>query len=62
MCNKEGTLVLTGSVDGQAKLINTSTGKVSRVTAQLTSLFLLVIFFYFVFLFNGAGEPVTGVS
>ncbi|KAI2663982.1 Angio-associated migratory cell protein [Labeo rohita] len=28
MCNKEGTLVLTGSVDGQAKLINTSTGKV----------------------------------
>ncbi|XDV35108.1 hypothetical protein PO909_005135, partial [Leuciscus waleckii] len=27
-CNKEGTLVLTGSVDGQAKLINTSTGKV----------------------------------
>ncbi|XP_026875977.2 angio-associated migratory cell protein [Electrophorus electricus] len=27
-CNKDGTLVLTGSVDGQAKLINTSTGKV----------------------------------
>ncbi|XP_076872087.1 angio-associated migratory cell protein [Brachyhypopomus gauderio] len=27
-CNKDGTLVLTGSVDGQAKLLNTSTGKV----------------------------------
>ncbi|XP_072539040.1 angio-associated migratory cell protein [Salminus brasiliensis] len=27
-CNKDGTLVLTGSVDGQAKLVNTSTGKV----------------------------------
>ncbi|XP_016329042.1 angio-associated migratory cell protein [Sinocyclocheilus anshuiensis] len=27
-CNKEGTLALTGSVDGQAKLFNTSTGKV----------------------------------
>lgn len=27
-CNKDGTLVLTGSVDGQAKLINTATGKV----------------------------------
>ncbi|XP_066520983.1 angio-associated migratory cell protein [Hoplias malabaricus] len=27
-CNKDGSLVLTGSVDGQAKLINTSTGKV----------------------------------
>ncbi|XP_053493182.1 angio-associated migratory cell protein [Ictalurus furcatus] len=27
-CNKDGTLVLTGSTDGQAKLINTSTGKV----------------------------------
>ncbi|XP_030637245.1 angio-associated migratory cell protein [Chanos chanos] len=27
-CNKDGTLVLTGSVDGQARLINTSTGKV----------------------------------
>ncbi|KTG34355.1 hypothetical protein cypCar_00043090 [Cyprinus carpio] len=26
-CNKEGTLALTGSVDGQAKLFNTSTGK-----------------------------------
>ncbi|KAF4080002.1 hypothetical protein AMELA_G00165390 [Ameiurus melas] len=27
-CNKDGTLVLTGSTDGSAKLINTSTGKV----------------------------------
>ncbi|KAG7326740.1 hypothetical protein KOW79_010141 [Hemibagrus wyckioides] len=27
-CNKDGTLVLTGSTDGQTKLINTSTGKV----------------------------------
>uniref|UniRef100_A0A8C5EIR5 Angio-associated migratory cell protein n=1 Tax=Gouania willdenowi TaxID=441366 RepID=A0A8C5EIR5_GOUWI len=27
-CNKDGSLVLTGSVDGNAKLINTSTGKV----------------------------------
>lgn len=27
-CNKDGNLVLTGSVDGQAKLINTATGKV----------------------------------
>lgn len=27
-CNKDGTLVLTGSVDGCAKLINTATGKV----------------------------------
>lgn len=27
-CNKDGTLVLTGSVDGHAKLINTATGKV----------------------------------
>lgn len=27
-CNKDGTLVLTGSVDGHAKLINTTTGKV----------------------------------
>lgn len=27
-CNKDGTLVLTGSVDGYAKLINTATGKV----------------------------------
>lgn len=32
-CNKDGTLVLTGSVDGQAKLINTSTGKVRAVRA-----------------------------
>uniref|UniRef100_A0A3B4DQD6 Angio-associated migratory cell protein n=1 Tax=Pygocentrus nattereri TaxID=42514 RepID=A0A3B4DQD6_PYGNA len=36
-CNKDGSLVLTGSVDGQAKLINTSTGKVSP-PAQNTSL------------------------
>ncbi|XP_022067707.1 angio-associated migratory cell protein [Acanthochromis polyacanthus] len=27
-CNKDGSLVLTGSVDGSAKLINTTTGKV----------------------------------
>ncbi|KAJ0009354.1 hypothetical protein NQD34_001056 [Periophthalmus magnuspinnatus] len=27
-CNKDGSLVLTGSVDGGAKLINTTTGKV----------------------------------
>lgn len=27
-CNKDGSLVLTGSVDGGAKLINTATGKV----------------------------------
>uniref|UniRef100_A0A672G4F0 Angio-associated migratory cell protein n=1 Tax=Salarias fasciatus TaxID=181472 RepID=A0A672G4F0_SALFA len=27
-CNKDGSLVLTGSVDGSAKLINTNTGKV----------------------------------
>lgn len=27
-CNKDGALVLTGSVDGSAKLINTATGKV----------------------------------
>ncbi|KAG9349437.1 hypothetical protein JZ751_027880 [Albula glossodonta] len=27
-CNKDGSLVLTGSVDSQAKLINTATGKV----------------------------------
>ncbi|XP_070969077.1 angio-associated migratory cell protein-like isoform X2 [Oncorhynchus clarkii lewisi] len=26
-CNKDGSLVLTGSVDGRAKLINTATGK-----------------------------------
>lgn len=32
-CNKDGTLVLTGSVDGYAKLINTATGKVG-VTAS----------------------------
>ena len=30
-CNKDSSLVLTGSVDGRAKLINTATGKV-RVT------------------------------
>ncbi|MBN3321465.1 AAMP protein, partial [Atractosteus spatula] len=30
-CSKDGTLVLTGSVDCQAKLINTSTGKVVGV-------------------------------
>lgn len=27
-CNKDGSLMLTGSVDGCAKLINTTTGKV----------------------------------
>lgn len=27
-CNKDGSLVLTGSVDGFAKLINSATGKV----------------------------------
>lgn len=27
-CNKDGSLVLTGSVDGHARLINTATGKV----------------------------------
>lgn len=27
-CNKDGSLVLTGSVDGCAKIINTATGKV----------------------------------
>ncbi|XP_059183954.1 angio-associated migratory cell protein [Centropristis striata] len=30
-CNKDGSLVLTGSVDGCAKLINTTTGKVVGV-------------------------------
>ncbi|XP_061122888.1 angio-associated migratory cell protein [Syngnathus typhle] len=30
-CNKDGSLVLTGSVDGRAKLINTATGKVVGV-------------------------------
>ncbi|XP_042152645.1 angio-associated migratory cell protein-like [Oncorhynchus tshawytscha] len=30
-CNKDGSLVLTGSVDGRAKLINTATGKVLGV-------------------------------
>ncbi|TDG96283.1 hypothetical protein EPR50_G00238630 [Perca flavescens] len=30
-CNKDGSLVLTGSVDGCAKLINTATGKVVGV-------------------------------
>lgn len=30
-CNKDGSLVLTGSVDGKAKLINTPTGKVVGV-------------------------------
>ncbi|KAM4602273.1 angio-associated migratory cell protein [Polymixia lowei] len=30
-CNKDGSLVLTGSVDGSAKLINTATGKVVGV-------------------------------
>lgn len=41
-CNKEGTLALTGSVDGQAKLFNTSTGKVRRVTSAAPSVFLPV--------------------
>uniref|UniRef100_A0A3B4TL31 Angio-associated migratory cell protein n=1 Tax=Seriola dumerili TaxID=41447 RepID=A0A3B4TL31_SERDU len=31
-CNKDGSLVLTGSVDGCAKLINTVTGKVGVMT------------------------------
>ncbi|XP_061571499.1 angio-associated migratory cell protein [Cololabis saira] len=31
VCNKDGSLVLTGSVDGCAKLINTSTGKMVGV-------------------------------
>lgn len=35
--NKDGSLVLTGSVDGYAKLINTATGKVgARETRQQT--------------------------
>ena len=29
-CNKDGSLVMTGSVDGSAKLINTVTGKVRQ--------------------------------
>ncbi|XP_060775044.1 angio-associated migratory cell protein isoform X2 [Neoarius graeffei] len=33
-CSKDGTLVLTGSTDGRAKLINTSTGKVGIVHLQ----------------------------
>ncbi|RXN29534.1 angio-associated migratory cell [Labeo rohita] len=37
MCNKEGTLVLTGSVDGQAKLINTSTGKWEEASAVVST-------------------------
>lgn len=31
-CNKDGSLVLTGSVDGCAKLINAATGKVGAMT------------------------------
>lgn len=62
-CNKEGTLALTGSVDGQAKLINTSTGKVRRVTAVPTSVFLPVTMHCcFYVLFNRSGKHVTGVS
>lgn len=35
--NKDGSLVLTGSVDGYARLINTATGKVgARETRQQT--------------------------
>lgn len=33
VCNKDGSLVLTGSVDGTAKLINTATGKVGNRVA-----------------------------
>lgn len=40
-CNKDGTLVLTGSTDGQAKLINTSTGKVRTSVIVLGSMHLL---------------------
>uniref|UniRef100_A0A4W4HJR5 Angio-associated migratory cell protein n=1 Tax=Electrophorus electricus TaxID=8005 RepID=A0A4W4HJR5_ELEEL len=40
-CNKDGTLVLTGSVDGQAKLINTSTGKVSPSVQMEISEFIV---------------------
>lgn len=36
-CNKDGTLVLTGSVDGHAKLINTATGKVSITNSEWQS-------------------------
>ena len=34
--NKDGSLVLTGSVDGQAKLINTITGKVGHRLLSLS--------------------------
>lgn len=40
-CNKDGTLVLTGSTDGQAKLINTSTGKVRTSIQAKTSHIIL---------------------
>uniref|UniRef100_A0A8C4FDR9 Angio-associated migratory cell protein n=1 Tax=Dicentrarchus labrax TaxID=13489 RepID=A0A8C4FDR9_DICLA len=33
-CNKDGSLVLTGSVDGCAKLINTATGKVGDLKTE----------------------------
>lgn len=36
-CDKDGTLVLTGSVDGHAKLINTATGKVGVTNSALPS-------------------------
>uniref|UniRef100_A0A671WWP8 Angio-associated migratory cell protein n=1 Tax=Sparus aurata TaxID=8175 RepID=A0A671WWP8_SPAAU len=52
-CNKDGSLVLTGSVDGCAKLINTATGKVGvrpdfRLTEDQSSIlnFLLCSVFF----------------
>lgn len=33
-CNKDGSLALTGSVDGYAKLINMATGKVGVRAAR----------------------------
>lgn len=52
-CNKDGTLVLTGSVDSHAKLINTATGKVGvtnsasesavNMKSSSVSLFLFVL-------------------
>lgn len=33
-CNKDGSLMLTGSVDGCAKLINITTGKVGATANQ----------------------------
>lgn len=50
-CNKDGTLVLTGSVDGHAKLINTATGKVGVTNLASESAVKMKLYFISLFLF-----------